>query len=518
MNKFRPGKNGLLCGGRFFNQLRFLFFIVFALLFSILFFQVVFFNPHYNYAPLAVVCFALFWLFVFFLLYRLTQHFKNRIERHEKLLLLGFGVLLLLTQIFFYWQLAVYPTNDYERVFTGAVNFSVNGFIEEPYLDYFYKYPNNMPLTIVLQFLFRIANRLGFTNFYLIGVVFNAVCIHLTYVFVYLCCRCTCGISRGFFALLLLYFCLAIQCHIGVFYTDTITMPFAAFAMYMYLRLLKDGSWKGHLLAAVLLGLGMALGTKLKYSVVIVLVAILLDLLIRLKIKHLLALVISFLICFAAVNYGFNRFMYSNFLDETLAKDRSTPFTSWIMMGLNGDGSHNPNDNYLIWNLPTKEEKQQKAKEELQNRFTSYSPLEFLAFLNQKALYSFGSGNLDYGRNVGDSPRAQTVLVECISPGGRYFTAFDTFVQGYHVALFFLVIAGAVLAAKQRSVLLFAPYLAIFGLFLFLLLWESGQRYLFNFYGLCILTATSGSTLFGRIPFLKPKIHTTKTTYTAEKP
>lgn len=325
------------------------FLVLFTLLFGWLILNVVFGNMHYAYYPPRwVIACALAWAGVFIALYWASQWFSDFLQRREKWLLVGFSALLVLTQLFFYSQLGAYPTRDFERVFTGAVNYAVNGFIQEPYLDYFYKFPNNMPITIVLQFFFRIGNRLGFRNFYIIGAVFGAACVWATYGFVYLCCRKLWGAAQGFFTVALLYLCLPLQTYIAIFYTDIVALPFIPFAFYSYLCWREAKTTKGKLAAALCLTVGTAFGAQIKYSVVLILLAVCVDMLLRADWKKLGATVVLFACSFWVLNLGFTTFMYHSFLVEEGAADKATPFVSWIMMGLTGDGAHNPEDNNRI--------------------------------------------------------------------------------------------------------------------------------------------------------------------------
>lgn len=419
-----------------------IFLAVFAAVFALLFIGVLFANPHYTYHPAAVLGLAVLWGGLFYGLHWLCRRWGAALEKWERLALPVAFVVIIATQVLFYWQLAAWPTRDFERVFTGAVNFTVNGFIEEPYLDYFYKFPNNMPLTIVLQFVFRAFHRVGFSNFHLIGGAIGVVCALANYLFTYLCCRRLFGVGRAFFALGLLWLCLPLQSYISIFYTDLFTLPFVTGGYYLYLRLLDAHTWKGRLLAGGLLGLVLGFGTKIKYSVALVLIAIAIDLLLRKNWRALASAAGGFLAFFMLFSMAFDSYMYAHFLDKEIAKDKSTPFSAWIMMGLAGDGSHNPADNYIIWDEPTAEGKRAKAGEVIRERLQAHNPVTFVAFLYQKGLRSFGSGNLDYPSIVADAPVRQTFLVECISENGRYFTVFDHIVQGYHVALFALMIAG----------------------------------------------------------------------------
>lgn len=474
------------------DQFKRAFLIVFTVLFGWLFINVLFGNMHYEYyQPAWVIACALVWGGVFVAAFWASRRYAVFLQRREKWVLVGFSVLLLATQLFFYSQLAAYPTRDFERVFTGAVNYAVNGFIEEPYLDYFYKFPNNMPVTIVLQLFFRVGNRIGFRNFYLIGALIGAACIWLTYLFVYLCCRKLWGVGQGVFTLVLLYLCLPLQTYISIFYTDVLALPFIPFAFYSYLCWKDAKTTKGKIAAALCLTLGVAFGAQLKYSVVLILLAICVDMLLHADWKKLAVTAVLFLAGFMLFSAAFTAYMYNSFLEEEGAADMATPFVSWIMMGLKGDGAHNPEDNNMIWVWPTKEEKEAQAWAELKARLGQFTPVSFLRFLNQKSIRSFGSGNLDYPHTVADSPMKQTFLVECVSEGGKYFMVFDTIAQGYHVALFVFIIAGAAAMAKKKEYGVLVPHIATMGHYLFLLLWESGQRYLLHYYGMYILAAST---------------------------
>lgn len=471
------------------NRLRQLFLIMFGLVFFVLTISTCFFNPHFSHPIGLLLLFTVLWAGVFALLARALCTQAQCLQRYEKRLLGLFWVVLVLVQLLFYYQLAVYPTRDFERVYTAAVNYTINGFIQDPYLDYFYKFPNNMPITIVLQFVFRLVYKFGFTNFYIIGCMLGALCVQCTYTFTYLCCKKLFGVSGGFLALFLLLLCLPLQCYIGVFYTDIFALPVAPAAFYFYLQQKQAKTRKRQLLWLACLCLIVALGTSLKYSAVIVLIAIGVDMLLHRRWQSCLAMAALFVLLFAGIRFGFNQYTYHHFLDKSEAADKATPFTAWIMMGLQGDGAHNAADNNLVWVLPTQAEKKAAAAAEIKSRLSSYTPASFTAFLWQKSLRSFGSGNFSYTTLVADSPRRQTVLVEGVSPSGRYFTVFDTLVQGYHV----LMLAGAALAAafavRRRKYTVMVPCITLFGLFAFLLLWEAGERYLLHFYPMFTLTA-----------------------------
>ena len=473
------------------NCLRKTFYCGFIAVFSILFFNVIFNNMHFDYKwyivlPLATVWFALIYF------YRCIVYKKQLfLETNEIKLLVTFFVLLVVTQVFYFTQMASYPTRDLENVFRSAYYYAIQGAVDPLNTDYLYKHPNNLPWVISFQFIFRIARKFGadtYLTYIIIATVVNAIAICMAYLFTYLLCRKTMGVSQGFVALGLLYSCLPLQFNISFFYTDTLTMPFIRMVLLFYISYNKR-PLKKSVLRIMLFAVATAYGIHLKYSVVIVVIAIVIDLILNLDIKRLVAFGGVLLMAFVLWQNIFNSFTYSNILDKTQAKDAATPFSSYIMMGLNGDGSFNVDDRYYAWSFETKEEKEENIRQQIIYRLSQHTPLTFLQHLNQKGVRSFGSGNMEYNYTISNSPVKQTFLVECVSPGTEEFVWMGNIVQGWHLMLFLLVIFSAVVALKKSDFSLFVPILSVAGLYLFLLLWESSQRYLVNYMCMYILCA-----------------------------
>ena len=104
-------------------RIRCVFYGLFAVVFAVLFVGVVFANPHYtHYNPAAVIGLAAVWGVLFYGLYRLCHHFGAALEKWEKLALSLFFVLMLATQVLFYWQMDAWPRRDFERVYTGVLH------------------------------------------------------------------------------------------------------------------------------------------------------------------------------------------------------------------------------------------------------------------------------------------------------------------------------------------------------------------------------------------------------------
>lgn len=475
------------------NRLRQIFYIFFIFCFSWLFLNVIFNNMHFSFNPVAVVAIGLAWFIFLYFIYIIINRYQHILLKREKLCLAVFFVVLGITQLFFYSQLASYPTRDLENVFRGAFYYTITGKVDPLNIDYFYKHPNNLPLMVVFQYIFRAFRKLGFDSyesFIHISAVLNGIAIMTAYLFTYLSVKKLVGIKTGFFSLILLYFCLPLQFIISVFYTDTLTMAFIPFGIYMYLCFSEADKAKTKIIYLLAAGTVISFGVNIKYSVVIIFVAILVDMVLKADWKFVSVAVVGFTLMFFLWQGLFNSFIYKNILDKEKAKDAATPFSSYIMMGLNGDGAFNVDDRMFAWAFSTKEEKLEKIAQQIKYRLSLHTPASFLSFLNQKSVRSFGSANMEYDFTAANSPMRQTPMVDCISKDGKFYKITSHVVQGYHVMLFTLVIICAAIMLKIKSNKFFVPLLGIFGLFLFLLLWEASQRYLVNYFPCYIICAS----------------------------
>ncbi len=470
------------------NKLVNVFYIIFLFLFSLTTFNTIFNNFYFDYKWFVVLPIAVVWMLLFVLIFKFIQSKEQWLNNNTFKGLLGFFTILTITQILMYYFAAGYPAHDLERVFTGAYNYTISGEILDPYLDYFYKYPNNMPLTIVLQFIFRAFYKFGFTNFFIVGSLFNGFCIQLAYLFVFLIIKEIISKKYAFFSLAVLYLYLTLQTYISVFYTDTTTMLFPLAIIYFSIKIYNSEEFKEQIIYIALLSIFAGFGTKLKYSVIIAFIAVVIVFLLDKKLKKIIAMSLGILIGYSCVSFFIDGFMYKNILDKDLAEELKTPFIAWIAMGLDGEGIHSSNDNHFIWAQETQEDRVDASLMLIELRLEEKGFFGYMSFLNKKMVRGFGSGNLDYINTAADSPMKQNFMDDILNEDGKYNDIFDNIIQGYHIVVMITMIfsVGLSMALKNRKFLIFQ--ISSLGLLLFLLLWETGTRYLLNYYPILIIT------------------------------
>ncbi len=473
-----------------------LFYIVFLAMYGLVTFNTIFNNFHYDYKWYIVLPVAFIWLGVIFLIYKLLAKHENWLEENTLKGFLIFFVFLIISQLLDFYFFGAYPSVDLVPVYQGAYDYTISGQIVDPTLDYFYKYPNNMPLAIILQFIFRVFYKFGFTEFYYIGVISNAIMLQLTYIFLFLLVKELVNTKFAFFSIILLMFCLPLHTYIAIYYTDTFSMMFPLAGLYFFVKLMKSKETKYMILNTILLSFFIGFGTKIKYSVIIAFVALVIVLVLNSEIKKLVAVAISFTVIYSAVVFSFNSFMYNNILDEELAYDLKTPMLNWVAMSLVGDGSHNTETNYYIWARDTQEEKQEAAIELITLRLEEKGFFGYLEFLNQKAITSFGSGEFKYKIDVAPKPVRDTEIFRILNEGSPYNEAFDNILQGFHILVLVGMLSSAYISMKNKNHKFLPLQISAFGLLLFLLLWEANSRYLMNYYPILIVSGILATFYF----------------------
>lgn len=108
-------------------------------------------------------------IIVYITLFKLLQHFAPVWERYGSYILPFFLVLLFGVQMYFAHQLIIVPKYDFSSLYDGAVEWLNTGTFASFY-DYYYYYPNNLGPMTFLYVLFRVVSRLGYHDYYSVGI------------------------------------------------------------------------------------------------------------------------------------------------------------------------------------------------------------------------------------------------------------------------------------------------------------------------------------------------------------
>lgn len=381
------------------------------------------------------------------------------------------------------WGIALYifcyifqnnPCHDYINVYDSALAMA-NGSSEIDWA-YFARFKNNFLATMIVAVLMKIAFCLGLSEPIAIMLLFSVAMVLWSGICIFKLLE-TAGYSYSSCFMGILLFAAFVPLWGGSFnlYTDCISLSFSIWACYIISRGKKKAF--NFVIAGILWGIGYAI----KPTVIISMVAIFLIMLLtdyRRKIpKVFLGVLIGFLLSQMGVELLWNQFPCAEIEEEYAA-----PFEYWFALGLCGNGSDAENGEFAIRCLDASglEAKKQIAREHIAENIEELWNVDHLV---QKARHNFASGHMglpDFNRYP------INIMYHFFNDWGIYGGYAVMYTSGYFYALLLFGLLSSFLHFKDykqgKEVPLFAIIgrLVMFGLVIFLMLFEANNRQLYN--------------------------------------
>lgn len=402
---------------------------------------------------------------------------KSFLEKHEKKLLVVFLLLMGISLYAVSCLCRNIPMYDYSDLYNSAYSYATGGPANWDYLSH---WKNNFPLFFCLYGVMKLAVGIGIKDpFYILLLINVLLTVWAGYCIYRLVRLCTGSVAWSFIGMGLFFGFIPLWCGTNYFYTDSLSLSFGVAAVWILLR--KKQGIKDGIIAGLLWGMGYAL----KATVAISLVAVFIVIWLKEKANRQLLLKLSISVfAFGAclLLWTVIRMQYPCYEME---KENRVPITYWLALGIHNDGSYPQNKDFAVECLGSVgvTAKEQVAKDYIS---THISGLWDWNHFVEKARYNFASGKM------GSSEFNQypvTPMYELINDYGKYGGYSTMFLSAYFYAILLLGWSGFVVAyvkdkgKKQRKpivTLFYTTQLTLFGFFLFLTIWESNNRQLYN--------------------------------------
>ena len=271
-----------------------------------------------------------------------------------------------------------------------------------------------------------------------------------------------------------------------VAYNDLTSFVFPIAAYDLYLRIDRTRPEPGKWTAIFILVL---CGYKIKPTVLIVLIAIGMCEALHLITKKItlkrLRSYLSGVVMMAAV-FILGSLIFSWLITLTpirINKELNTGPLHMFMMGMNSenDGCFVISDVTYSFSYPTKKERTEAQFARINERFSNYTPGEFISFLSRKALVVFNDGTFAWGEESGfynaqytKGPLARLYKTFYYKSGSMFFIR-----QYIYQILWYMTLLLLTLTVKQRRHdKTFVLALSVTGIFIFDMLFEARARYL----------------------------------------
>ncbi len=366
-------------------------------------------------------------------------------------------------------------------------------------LEYYARYPNNRFWLTVLTGLFRcvgfFVKNPSTTVCKGVSVVVSVAFVQLTIFVIYKTAQKIWNPEKALFvgiaALLFLPFYLYSQ----FCYTDTPGMLLIACTAYLYVQYRQSKSW------ALAAGIGAlaALIFQVKVMGLILIIAIFIDSFLstdslekaKRGLINLTALALAFACCLGITNAVTDRTVP---ISEELSEKYEFPFTHWVMMGL-GYGGYSHADVDFTISFGSYDEKFDANMAEIEKRLSEKGVQGTIQqLLVTKVARTWGNDHFAGADYVHRDPvYPGTWMHDVFTQDGEKGYIRDIYTGAYHIAMLLGILLACLFARKNKESdpLLFART-ALFGMTIFMMIWECNSRYLMIYAPLLLLCACDG--------------------------
>lgn len=425
-----------------------------------------------------------------------SKKFETYLEKYYRYILTGFLVIYGILLLYFGFSLRFTPSFDMDAIYGGAIQWLKEGSFSN-YYEYYGYFPNNLGAMTFLHSFFAIASVFGITDYFAVGIVLNTLLLVATVLVTSLTCKKIHNARAGILALLFFVLCIPFFFMSAAFYTDSLSLLFPVLFYYLYLHFKEQTTMKRKIIFAVLMALVLTQGMLIKFTVAIVLVAVIIDALLSIDWKKT-CLMAGTSIAVAVILFGiFNTYMYSAHLDKEQCRQLNTPYLHWVMMGMQNNGSYNPED-YDYTRSFSPEERNAACLSRIKERIHDLGIGGMANLFANKAVICFGDGTYALSDFLDDEPAKETSLHKYILYAGEKYKSYQNLTTGFLLALYFVMVVGAGMCAfgkkEPKDFSYLAPRLAGLGILAFLLLWETSGRYFTNYIPLLIVSGVLAIT------------------------
>lgn len=392
--------------------------------------------------------------------------------------------------LFIAYDLRLNPAWDMGIVYNIADTYVRSGTFDNIYL---YEYPHNILLTTIYIVLFKIFSFIPNVNNIILVTFFNSFVVISMVVFTYLVAKKMLGNKKALLFLIIAIFTSPLYLHAAIYYSDAISALFAIMTLYFYLKVQESETLKNKVIYEILLGIALFIGLKIKITASFVIIAVIVCNILNLKIKSLVKDLAITILVFLVLLVIFQVFVSTKVISNKDAiKEYKMPIEHWIMMGLKGNGCYDSEDYAYTKANETYNKRKEADRKEIKRRLDEYDASSFIKHLTEKLKFTWSDGTYFAPVKLSISAIDKGPSYEFIA--GRYQNLYKYIPQTMHISmLIFIVINGIdILKNKKYSSKDMILLIAMFGITIFLLIWENRSRYILTLVPIMMILQING--------------------------
>lgn len=394
-------------------------------------------------------------------------------ERELGYLIIAGIILASVAQIYIVFHMQLVPKVDLIHIYDQCADMVKTGKSNFGGSEYFAYNTNNIPLAIVIYYVFRVAAFAGM-DFRVAGGLFNVLFIFIIYISAFLILKKVTTVRTAFVYMAVLLANPVFYAYASYYYTDIISaglvMTGVCFIVYGCNKKKFSGKIANYLIAGFLTGFA----TCIRVTSIFILLAIFVWILLNKYWKKLVTLGVPVLCGLVIFQMAWG-VLYNYHVDMD-TYDSAITVEHFLMMGSHDDGTYDAADVKFTHSFPTHEEKVKNNKKVYFRHLRENGLLGNLKLIIKKEAIVWGIGAHGYSQyteNVVKKTACYDWLV------GKKSALFRTYMQAYNIILYVLILMGAFCALHKKGSGKYSWILAIYwcGALVFYLFWEAHPRH-----------------------------------------
>ncbi len=461
--------------------------------------------------PFIVIIFTFILMYILNRLYLIIIKYEDNIKKYYNRILILFFIYLCITQFIFNFFLENgEPYNDFGMIRIAASEIYYNGVVTTVN-DYFYIYPYQRMLPVLLALFYKITHIFGF-NINTSSVLLAVINVNLAIFLMLMLLKNTIGYKAVIMGVIITALFIPFYYSPVYYYSDTMSILYPIALLYIAYSFIEN-KYKNYIKYAVLTGIVLFIGSSIKFTVIIIFISIIIFLFISIFTNkeykkniliYILISIISFSFLNIMVNVLFTSFAAKNILfAENKNNIESLPKMYWIAMGSNDIrlGAWNAEDAKNIASAKvSKDEKNRMAVDTFIYRLQKYGLQGYIKFVTDKLTWMFGDGSFflplaiasSINKNKKDNFLSNTFVYDSVN-----YSYMIYFAQAVWVIILYLILKSFFMNIYSQTIKIDDIILvATVGLLIFFTFWESRSRYIFNYTPVFIYTAVLGFTRY----------------------
>lgn len=361
---------------------------------------------------------------------------------------------------------------------------------------YYIQAPNNILITLLIALTIKFFSFFGMTNINIMTLIVNIIFIQLA---IFLLFKITKKIYNNYtacFLLIIMFLFLPIYPYSTIMYTDTMSMFLPIGFLYLIQKLNNTNLNKNLIIISITIGFLSFISLNLKVTALIVLIAFLINEIVNKRFKRIMNILLIVLCSFTTFEITFTTFIKeTNIIGLDYELTKSIPYTHFIMMGMYKSGAFDADEWQFTLKLPDYETRKAENLKVIRQRLNSYGAQGYIKFLNNKVKgQTWGSGTYDFESILNSYQVDNNIAHQFLLADGDYYQYVYYYCQIFHFTMLFLIIISILFSIKfkEKEETLNIARLSMFGLLLFLLMWETRSRYMLNYIPVYLLIMVSG--------------------------